>query len=307
MQWPRLFEPTFAAYSTRSIGMAEIGRPANLKRIFFGCLCLVCVTVVYVSRTDFGPLSGERRIGPSSTHLLYPSNWTLINLKRFEFLLNSDVCQDDQPVQLLISVTSHPGHVTMRRAFRKALPSHVLEAFGMRRIFLLARIDPRQNGYEQVNQSVIEEEHLHHGDIVQGDFVESYHNLSYKHVMGLKYAVHYCHQARFVLKMDDDIVVDLFRILQLLKTSKVEGSLKIAGSLMNAEERNPLRDEKSKWYLTYDEYPWAKFPQFVSGWAYVTTIPVAERLVNCSEQSPYFWIDDVYVTGTFLHKPSPVV
>lgn len=129
-------------------------------------------------------------------------------------------------------MTSHPGHVTIRRAFRRALPVHVLAKDNIRRVFLLARIDPQQEGYNQTNQLVIEEEYLLHKDIVQGDFVESYRHLSYKHIMGLKYAVHYCPQASWILKMDDDIAVDIYQFLTLLEETNWTTSNLIVGALM---------------------------------------------------------------------------
>ena len=130
-------------------------------------------------------------------------------------------------------VTSHPGHVTLRHAFRRALPAEVLAKDNIRRVFLLARIDPLQAGYGQTNQSVIEEEHLLHRDIIQGDFLESYRHLSYKHVMGLKYAVHYCPQTSWILKMDDDITVDIYQLITLLQaTNWTTTSNIIVGALM---------------------------------------------------------------------------
>ena len=129
-------------------------------------------------------------------------------------------------------MTSHPGHVALRRALRRALPSRVLAKDHIRRVFLLARIDPLQEGYDRTNQSVIEEEHLIHKDIVQGDFTESYRHLSYKHIMGLKYAVHYCPQASWILKMDDDIAVDIYQFLTLLQANNRSKAAIIVGALL---------------------------------------------------------------------------
>lgn len=211
-------------------------------------------------------------------------------------MLNSDPCADRQRVDLLVIVTSHPGHVSLRNAFRRALPSEALGTFYIKRVFLLAQINPGQSGYHQVDQTVIEEEHLDYSDIVQGDFIESYHNLSYKHVMGLKYSTHFCPQAQLVLKMDDDIAVDLFQLLNLVRNQSVSG-MQIAGAVMAGDELNPVRNKASKWYVSPDDYASSRYPLFVSGWAYVTTVQTAIQLVRHAESSPFFWIDDTYVTG----------
>lgn len=270
-----------------------------LRRTFACCCLLVCATVLYLLRwSDSGGwrVRIPSLVRPFSTHRLYPSNWTLINLKRFEFLLNSDVCSDDGPVDLLVVVTSHPGHVQLRRAFRRSLPAQELRRFNIRRLFLLARINPDQSDYHQVDQSVIEEEHLTYRDVAQGDFIESYRNLSYKHVMGLKHAAHFCPRAHLLLKMDDDTAVDLFQLLNLVRQKGLSGP-RIAGAVMTGEELLPLRNKSSKWYVSPEEFPLPRYPPFVSGWAYVTTIEAAGLLVKHSESSPFFWIDDVYVTG----------
>ena len=98
--------------------------------------------------------------------------------------------------------------------------------------------------------------------------------------------------------MDDDIAVDVFQLLDLLEMSGTQPSQRVIfGSVMTAGELDPLRDTSSKWYVTYDEYPMAKYPPFVSGWAYGTTVAAARQLVHYSQSSPFFWIDDVFVTG----------
>lgn len=270
-------------------------RPSIFQHSFF-LVCLFVFTALLILYNCDVKWKLSKSILPASTHKLYPSNWSLINLTHFEFHLNSDVCKDKR-VQLLVIVTSHPGHLDLRRAFRSALPSKLLRSYNISRAFLLARINTQQSGnYRQVEQSVIDGEHLEHGDIIQGGFLESYKNLSYKHVMGLKYATQFCPQADYVLKMDDDIAVDLFQLLHLVRSFNVTG-MQIAGAVLQGEELRPLRDRSSKWYVSYDEYAPSRYPAFVSGWAYVTTIEAAKKLVHRSESSPFFWVDDVYVTG----------
>jgi beta-1,3-galactosyltransferase 1 len=44
-------------------------------------------------------------------------------------------------------------------------------------------------------------------DIVQGDFADTYRNLSYKNIMGKLWVATFCEQAQFVVKTDDDMYV----------------------------------------------------------------------------------------------------
>ena len=61
-------------------------------------------------------------------------------------------------------------------------------------------------------QKSIEDENQKFGDIIQGDFVDSYHNLSYKAIMGNLWAAEFCEQAEFVVKTDDDMFIDLYEV-----------------------------------------------------------------------------------------------
>ena len=61
-------------------------------------------------------------------------------------------------------------------------------------------------------QKSIEYENQKFGDIIQGDFVDTYHNLSYKAIMGNLWAAEFCEQAEFVVKADDDMFIDLYEV-----------------------------------------------------------------------------------------------
>ncbi len=103
------------------------------------------------------------------------------------FLINSHCCFPDS--RLTVVVTSHARDFARRQAQRSALDASTARAAGINRVFLLA-VDP------EVDQALIEQENLDHRDLVQGNFPESYHNLVYKHLMGLYWATTYCHNNR---------------------------------------------------------------------------------------------------------------
>jgi hypothetical protein len=49
-------------------------------------------------------------------------------------------------------------------------------------------------------------------DIVQGNFIEAYKNLTYKHLMGLQWAVDKCKN-----NMDNNIIVNLYEAIVILQ------------------------------------------------------------------------------------------
>ena len=80
-----------------------------------------------------------------------------------------------------------------------------------RLVFLLGATDDTKL------QNSISEESSAHGDIVQGEFLDTYHNLSYKAIMGNLWVSEFCEQAEFVVKTDDDMFVDLFEVYALTR------------------------------------------------------------------------------------------
>ena len=72
--------------------------------------------------------------------------------------------------------------------------------------FLLGRPEDSQK------QEKLQEENKKHRDIVQGDFLDTYHNLSYKAIMGNLWVSEFCDQAEFVVKTDDDMFIDLYEV-----------------------------------------------------------------------------------------------
>ena len=59
----------------------------------------------------------------------------------------------------------------------------------------------------------------------------------------------------------------------------------------------PQRNPKSKWFVSETTFAGKTFPDFLSGWAWMTSPKTAERLVQASTEVPFFWVDDVWITG----------
>ena len=66
-------------------------------------------------------------------------------------------------------------------------------------------------------QKKIYKESEKYEDIIQGDFIDTYHNLSYKAVMGNVWVSEFCEQAEFVVKADDDQFIDLYEVYFLTR------------------------------------------------------------------------------------------
>uniref|UniRef100_A0A6P7GZT9 Hexosyltransferase n=1 Tax=Diabrotica virgifera virgifera TaxID=50390 RepID=A0A6P7GZT9_DIAVI len=122
----------------------------------------------------------------------------LLNIS-FNFSMINQVCQESAPVLVLIVVHSAPSNFKKRQTIRDTW-GQVEETKQI--VFMIG--DP--SSPEQ--QKKLEEENTLFGDIVQGNFIDNYRNLTYKHVMVLKYFVYHCPQAKYLLKTDDDVFIN---------------------------------------------------------------------------------------------------
>ena len=54
-------------------------------------------------------------------------------------------------------------------------------------------------------------------DLVQGNFIDSYKNLTLKAVLGLRWLSQYCSDAPFAIKTDDDTFLNIFEMVRLME------------------------------------------------------------------------------------------
>ncbi|CAG0922818.1 unnamed protein product [Notodromas monacha] len=226
---------------------------------------------------------------------------TETTLRIVDYLQRPEACRRhaDRTFAVVV-VTSHPGNRVQRDTWRENSPAKELADIGLRRVFLLGRINPKQTGYLQANQTSIDDEIELHGDIVQGDFQEAYKNLTLKHLMGLHWAATNCPGASYVIKMDDDIAVDFYQLATRLHTRRPTNSLLGLLQLQLDVVRNP----GSKWFVPDDEYSAGTYPNFLSGWAYAASMDAVKDIVSLTTNvnHTFFWIDDVLVTGILAEE-----
>lgn len=230
------------------------------------------------------------------TIIFYTADYNTIQIKnnKFEYTINSDGC--DVKISIIIIVTSYFGNVETRSAMRRAFSSNKLAEFGIKRVFLLG-LAPHD---KYTKQNAIVAENRRFQDLVQGNFYESYRNLTYKHVMGHKWIAEFCPNVNFVIKMDDDIVVDLYKMKKILSNFKWKDRDVMAGYIF--KNMKPIREPYNKWFVSEKEYNSVVYPTFLSGWCYITTPEISAKIFSLSQKIPYFWIDDVYITGILAEK-----
>lgn len=201
---------------------------------------------------------------------------------------NSNICPDQgENLQLLIIITSAPSHESARMAIRQTW-GHFAARRDVSIVFMLG---------STINASYkdkIDKEEFLYEDILQGKFVDTYENLTLKSISMLEWVKNNCPKTDFVLKTDDDMFINIPRLLTFLSKHNPEVRA-IYGRL--AKKWKPIRNKKSKYYISPQQYKPAVFPDFTTGPAYLLPGRLAKELYAASLNHTYFKLEDVFLTG----------
>ena len=205
----------------------------------------------------------------------------------------------EEGTELIILIHSKPDHYELRKTLRSTwATSHE----SLRHVFFVGRsisaAEKDLDDDEDVNARVLEESDTFH-DIALIDMRDSYHNLTFKHAIGHKWAIEKCPKTAFVLKTDDDVFVDTIHLVYYLNSFKFKAD---TGFILChlIEDQVPVRsrDElNGKWYLSHEDYAEETFPPYCSGSAYVTSLAAITRIQEVISEIAYLFVDDVFMTG----------
>lgn len=185
---------------------------------------------------------------------------------------------------LLIIVKSRVLNIEHRDAIRKTWGSFINSDIKV--VYSL--------GYSPFNVQLVNMEQHKHGDLIQQNYLDTYRNNTLKTVMGFDWVVNTCSGARYVLFIDDDYFLNLPKLLEYLnvhdknRTGKLAVGTKDVGS-------GPVRDRKSKWFLSWKDFPSDRFPPYLLGGSIVMDMDVVKRFKSEIPFIKLFCIDDAYL------------
>lgn len=203
-----------------------------------------------------------------------------------------EICLDDEgtnKVFLLALVSTHPDHFELRDAIREtwAEPSYQ-NKFKVKTLFVMAR--PRKDSPEK--QERIRKEFEEHNDLVQGDFLESFHNLTLKVILGLKWSSMYCPGASFIYKGDDDMLVNFEGIVRYVKGLEASQAKELfLGHLMTT---SPAIRTPSKYQTKRGQYPFKYFLPYFSGGGYIMAQQAVRKMYQKALTTKFIPIDDAF-------------
>lgn len=285
------------------------------------CVVLFGIGIVIDSTRSYNPFLG-RSIASSTPHkrsttgrwqniTKYDGNWSAstqyavfsnVTIPRvIEFHIDhADLCSDSVRVVNVILTAAH--HKDERERLRKEFPI----PSDWRRVFIVGH--PIVNATYQtrcrdgdmmvcqidhaVEEDAYRENHLN-GDIIFGNFFDTYQNLTIKTSAMLKWVTSRCPTAEYLFKMDDDVLPN-FPVLQRMfhewsETGRTEQrwvGLRMTYNALRKGYRNTV---------TYEEFPGLRYPYYASGSKYVMSMDVVHVMAAMSERVAFLPIEDVFM------------
>ena len=208
-------------------------------------------------------------------------------MKPIQILIRpTSACKTKKRNLLLLMIFSRPMNVEGRQRIRATWGKtfHGSRSNFVSRVFLL--------GISGEKDEAPWQEAKKFGDILLGEFRDTYVNLTLKTIMGYDWFSSDCNNVDFLMKTDDDMYVNTAALVTALQTKR-NWQMKMIGYCMGYY---PVRrDLSKKWAMPWDEYPDTLFPYFCSGTGYVIGGTAARKVAAILKWIPVFRVEDAYI------------
>ena len=205
----------------------------------------------------------------------------IVNPHSFSYLINParKICMPHKKrhtLTLIVTVPSEPHSSIARQLVRQTWANPLYLQGHVKLAFMLGRsANPVTNEQVRIESDA-------YGDIVQEDFLDTYANLTLKTIMIMKWTAEYCSNARFVLKIDDDVIMHTKKVREYL--SALGGATSNQFHCLVVWWPQPI-SEDAKWFMSKDDEYSAlldHYPKYCDSPAYMFSIDLAGRLFNAS-------------------------
>lgn len=132
-----------------------------------------------------------------------------------------------------------------------------------------------------------------YGDILQFNFLENYYNLTLKAISLLKWSYRHCGASRYMVKTDDDVIVNMPMLYHLVQQQKIPSGL--TGLVMTTPAN---RQFGHKWYMPAEYYHRNSY-EFLAGFSYLLSMDRLKLFLKTiiTYPGPILDIDDLFLTG----------
>lgn len=205
----------------------------------------------------------------------------LLDMQNFEYLIPQSSCSKKfnnnvtEKPSIVTLIQSAPVNVKKRQALRDTWLHAVPK---MLSFFVIGRTD------SQPLQETIEKENDKYGDIIQGNFVDSYHNVTYKVGMLLKWFNTHCSDVKFLVKLDDDVFMNVPAVLRYLGENENQS---VGGFYKKPEH---VFRGQSKWEVAQEEWADEFYPETVGGASIIYSSQYARDAYEKALTSHFLWV-----------------
>nr|XP_008121939.1 PREDICTED: putative UDP-GlcNAc:betaGal beta-1,3-N-acetylglucosaminyltransferase LOC100288842 [Anolis carolinensis] len=200
------------------------------------------------------------------------------NISKAFVIVNSESCSDKE-IFLLALVFSGAGNASRRQVVREtwANATHI-HNYSILVLFLLGKPS------EESTQLEILKEMETHPDLIQGVFPDAPENQTLKTFIAVEWIVTFCSQARFVLKIDEEVFVNVPALVEYLLNLRARNEDVYLGRVVLRE--SPDRDAQSRGFIPPQTYPEKYYPDYCGAEAFVVSQDVARKVFVASRGVP---------------------
>lgn len=220
---------------------------------------------------------------PGPYHVAYPRDYKFI-------MDDTQTCKNTSPFLILmvpVAANDLPSRNLIRRTWgrEKMVLDKLIET-----IFVVGL--PGE-GDAQQQKETLKQESMQYRDLIQSNFVDSYHNLTIKTMVMMEWLANHCSKASFVLKVDSDVVVHVKNLVKLLLNPNTPKQNYMTGLVW---WHSPvLRSPFNKFYMPVSVIPEPEYPPYPLGMAYVMSLDLPAKILNVSLQIKAIYIEDAYL------------
>ena len=226
---------------------------------------------------------------------------------KFDFLISpEDLCPSGETLDYIMMIYSATSNFRNRQTIRDTFGSRNASVYISQRIvFLTGSVNTSISNHAEITVKM-KKEAKQHGDLVQGDFMDTYNNLTLKGLAGLRWIDAHCKGVKFVIKTDDDTFVNIFRVVKVVLPQLVDLKYVISGMVHNQKANEIIRlgDKHPKKYQAKWAVPGTIFPgmthfpfHYPNGLFVIMSRDLVQPLVKASQRVPFFYLEDVYLYG----------
>lgn len=235
-------------------------------KILFSIKCFQYGKYLLSEKSSVPEIKIEPGLGPVYDSV--SNTFHIMNERNVSFLLSPPGCASSHP-SLLLTVSSGPLNKKNRDRWRE----DVRGLKDLRLIFLVAAA-PSSDA-----QKYLEAEHAEHADILQSSLQDGHRKLGYKILTSYVWAHNYCHKVKYIGKTDDNVVVDLPKLIRVLEErerpdddfmtcSVPKRNMK---TLRNSRKHDGGPHMTGNWSLSKEDLEADVMPDFCCGFLSLTT------------------------------------